>query len=121
MFGRGTSCSIAPPHGRSIKWLSIIDEYTRECLALEVDRTMTSENVLDVLRDLGGDSWRAEAHPQRQWPGVYCRGDSPVSVVGGGGPAVHRTGFTVAERLCGELPQSAAERAARRRDLRECA
>ncbi len=39
-------------NGRSIKWLSIIDEYTRECLALEVDRTMTSENVLDVLRDL---------------------------------------------------------------------
>ena len=41
-------------NGRSIKWLTIIDEYTRECLALEVDRTMTSENVLDVLRDLLG-------------------------------------------------------------------
>lgn len=39
-------------NGRSIKWLSIVDEYTRECLALEVDRTMTSEDVLDVLRDL---------------------------------------------------------------------
>ena len=39
-------------NGRSIKWLSIVDEYTRECLALEVDRTMTSQNVLDVLRDL---------------------------------------------------------------------
>lgn len=39
-------------NGRSIKWLSIVDEYTRECLALEVDRTMASEDVLDVLRDL---------------------------------------------------------------------
>jgi putative transposase len=39
-------------NGRSLKWLSIVDEYTRECLALEVNRTMTSENVLDVLRDL---------------------------------------------------------------------
>jgi putative transposase len=39
-------------NGRSIKWLSIIDEYTRECLALEVDRGLTSESVLDVLRDL---------------------------------------------------------------------
>jgi putative transposase len=39
-------------NGRSIKWLSIVDEYTRECLALEVDRNMTSEDVLDVLRDL---------------------------------------------------------------------
>lgn len=38
--------------GRSIKWLSIVDEYTRECLALEVDRRMTSDDVLDVLADL---------------------------------------------------------------------
>jgi transposase InsO family protein len=38
--------------GRSIKWLSIVDEYTRECLALEVDRRMKSQDVLDVLRDL---------------------------------------------------------------------
>jgi putative transposase len=39
-------------NGRSLKWFSIIDEHTRECLALEVDRHMTSENILDVLRDL---------------------------------------------------------------------
>jgi len=39
-------------NGRSIKWLALIDEYTRECLALEVDRTMTSDDALDVLRDL---------------------------------------------------------------------
>ena len=39
-------------NGRSIKWLSIVDEYTRECLALEVDRRMKSQDVLDVLRDL---------------------------------------------------------------------
>lgn len=25
-------------NGRSLKWLSIVDEYTRECLALEVGR-----------------------------------------------------------------------------------
>ena len=30
-------------NGRPLKWLSIVDEYTRECLALEVDRGMTSE------------------------------------------------------------------------------
>jgi putative transposase len=39
-------------NGRSIKWLSIVDEHTRECLALEVNRRMTSEDALDVLRDL---------------------------------------------------------------------
>ena len=45
VFDRTTS-------GRPLKWLSIVDEYTRECLALEVDRGMTAEDVLDVLRDL---------------------------------------------------------------------
>jgi transposase InsO family protein len=39
-------------HGRPIKWLSIVDEFTRECVALEVDRRMTSDDVLDVLVDL---------------------------------------------------------------------
>jgi len=39
-------------NGRSIKWLAIVDEYTRECLALEVNRGMTSEEVIDVLVDL---------------------------------------------------------------------
>jgi len=39
-------------NGRTLKWLSIVDEHTRECLALEVGRRMTSDDVLDVLRDL---------------------------------------------------------------------
>ena len=38
--------------GRSLKWLSIVDEFTRECLALEVDRSITSGGVLDVLTEL---------------------------------------------------------------------
>ena len=28
--------------GRPLKWLTLVDEYTRECLALEVDRGMTA-------------------------------------------------------------------------------
>ncbi len=38
--------------GRPLKWLSIVDEYTRECLALEVERSITAERVIDVLADL---------------------------------------------------------------------
>ena len=38
--------------GRPLKWLAIMDEYTRECLALEVDRSMTAERVIDVLAEL---------------------------------------------------------------------
>lgn len=38
--------------GRPLKWFAITDEFTRECLALEVDRGMTAERVLDILTDL---------------------------------------------------------------------
>ena len=38
--------------GSPLKWLSIIDEYTRECLALRVDRGVTSEDVIDTLAEL---------------------------------------------------------------------
>ena len=45
MFDRTTS-------GSALKWLSIVDEYTRECLALKVDRSITSEDVIDTLAEL---------------------------------------------------------------------
>lgn len=35
--------------GQPLKWLAITDEYTRECLALEVDRSITAEQIVDVL------------------------------------------------------------------------
>jgi transposase InsO family protein len=38
--------------GRSLKWLSVVDEYTRECLALVAARGITAEDVLDVLAEL---------------------------------------------------------------------
>jgi putative transposase len=38
--------------GRSIKWLSLIDEYTRECLALEARRGMTAEEIRVILAEV---------------------------------------------------------------------
>ncbi len=38
--------------GSPLKWLSIVDEYTRECLALKVARGITSEDVIDTLAEL---------------------------------------------------------------------
>lgn len=38
--------------GSTLKWLSIVDEYTRECLALKVARSITSEDVIDTLAEL---------------------------------------------------------------------
>jgi transposase InsO family protein len=38
--------------GRSFRMLTIIDEFTRECLAIDVARRLTSEDVLERLSDL---------------------------------------------------------------------
>ena len=38
--------------GSVLKWLSIVDEYTRECLCLKVARGITSEDVIDTLAEL---------------------------------------------------------------------
>jgi putative transposase len=35
--------------GRALKWLSIVDEFTRECVCLEVNRSMTARGVAEVL------------------------------------------------------------------------
>jgi transposase InsO family protein len=35
--------------GRSLKWLSLVDEYTRECLALEARRGMTADEIRVIL------------------------------------------------------------------------
>jgi putative transposase len=38
--------------GRSLKWLSLVDEYTRECLALEPRRSMTAEEIRAILAEV---------------------------------------------------------------------
>src|SRR5229473_5053943 len=35
--------------GRRLKWFSVMDEFTRECLALEVERRMTARDVVVIL------------------------------------------------------------------------
>ena len=40
------------PNGKAIRMLTIIDEYIRECLAIEVNRKLNSQNVMHVLSQL---------------------------------------------------------------------
>ena len=39
-------------YGKSFRMLNIIDEYTRECLAIELKRKITSQDVIDQLFEL---------------------------------------------------------------------
>jgi transposase InsO family protein len=40
---------------KSLKWLSVVDEYTRECLALEVGRELTGRRLTKVLDRLSDE------------------------------------------------------------------
>ena len=39
-------------NGRKFRMLNVIDEFTRECLAIKIDRKLKSTDVIDVLSDL---------------------------------------------------------------------
>jgi transposase InsO family protein len=41
--------------GRSLKWLSLVDEYTRECLVLEARRSMTAEEIRVILAEVAAE------------------------------------------------------------------
>jgi putative transposase len=59
--------------GSPLKWLSLVDEYSRECLALKVDRSITSEDVIDSL---------AELFAMRGVPGAIRSDNGPEFVAG---------------------------------------
>jgi len=39
-------------NGVKFRILNVIDEYTRECLAIKVDRRLNSHDVMELLTDL---------------------------------------------------------------------
>ena len=97
--GAMTSSRIERADGRAFRMLVIVDEHTRECLAIDVARKLTSEDLLERLSDLFicrgvPDYVRSDngpeftAHRVRDWL-------ETVEVK----TLVHRTGFTLGERL----------------------
>jgi putative transposase len=40
--------------GRTLKMMPVVDEYTRECLSIEVERSITAEDVIETLASLFG-------------------------------------------------------------------
>ena len=47
--------------GRTLKLLNIIDEFTRECLSIEVDRSIDADHVVRVLDRIAAERGRAAA------------------------------------------------------------
>src|SRR3954471_7748524 len=64
--------------GRGLKWLSLVDEYTRECLALEARRGMTAEEISVILAEVaarrGGPPHRVRSDNGPEFAAEAVRG-----------------------------------------------
>ena len=103
--------------GRSLRLLTLIDEYTRECLAIRVARRLSSQEVIDTLAEV----MLVKGIPE------YLRSDNGPEFVArelrhwlakpGHGNAVHRTGKSMGKRLLRELQRETAGGMLEWRDL----
>jgi putative transposase len=59
--------------GRAIRVLSVVDAYTRECLALEVDTSFASRRVTRVLESIVAEQGTPQAIPCDNGPELTCR------------------------------------------------
>ena len=103
--------------GRAFRMLNVLDEFTRESLAIRVRRKLSSTDVIDVLTDLfilrGIPAWiRSDNGPEfvaeavRRW----------ITAVGGSN-RFHRAGLALGEWLHRELQCPTARRVPERGDL----
>ena len=103
--------------GRAFRMLTVIDEFSRECMAIAVARHLRSDDVLQVLTDLftrygAPDYIRSDngseftAKSVRAWVAAGRCED-----------AVHRTRVTMGEWLQRVVQRQAPRRAAERRNL----
>ena len=105
--------------GRGLKMLPVVDEFTRECLTIEVERSLTAEDVVSTLEYL----FEVRGEPE------YIRSDNGPEFIAEAveelaGPAwvedaVHRPGEPVGERLQRDVQQPAEGRAAGPRGVRD--
>ena len=85
--------------GRRLKWFSVLDEYPRECLALEVERRMTAKDVAAILTWLEGKRGTPGAIRSNNGPEFIARAIQSWLGTRPGCAVVYCTGQSVGERL----------------------
>ncbi len=93
--------------GRTIRMLTMIDEYTRECLAIRVARRLGSYEVIEALADVMlsrgvPENIRSDNGPE------FVAGNLDGWEIHGNGNTLHRAGESLGERLLRELQREAA-------------
>jgi hypothetical protein len=79
--------------------LTLIDEFTRECLAIRVARRLGQYEVIEALADVMLLRGIPENIRSDKWVRVRCRRTAEVAGESRYGNAVHRAGQSVGERL----------------------
>ena len=102
---------------RKVRMLNVIDEFTRECLAIRVAAGLNSTDVIDVLSDLFILRGVPGPYPVRQRRRVHRESRSRMDHRGRCAHGLHRAGKPMGERLLRELQLEAPRRASQRRDL----
>ena len=107
--------------GRGVRLLTVMDEYTRECLAIRAERHMRSADVTETLAELMlirgvPEHIRSDNGPEfmtravREWAGGRGSAD-----------ALHRARLTVGERVYRELQPQSAGRVAQQGGIQHAA
>ena len=89
--------------GGMLRMLNILDEYTRECLCVHVDRR--SQGQADHVR-VDRAPWSARSYPQRQRLRVHRARTTPLACRESDQDALHRARKPLAEWIRGELQRS---------------
>jgi transposase InsO family protein len=83
--------------GRRLKLLAVVDEFTRECLTLEVERRMEAQDVMGVLEALFAVRGTPRHLRSDNGPEFVSRRIQAWLAQRQTGPAVHRAGQSLGE------------------------
>ena len=86
-----------------MKWLVVLDEYTRECLGLEVAHAMGAREVVVILEKLVAERGASEFIRSDNGPEFVAWEVREWITIKGRQDALHRTRQAIAKLLYGEL------------------
>jgi transposase InsO family protein len=92
--------------GSRLKMMPIVDEYSRECLSIEVERSITAEDVVSTLASLFCQKGEPAFIRSDNGPEFIAKAIRRWLEVSGVGTLYNRTGICVGERLLGDVHQS---------------
>ncbi len=105
--------------GRMLKFLNVIDEFTREALATDVERSIDADGVVACLERLAAERGAPAYVRFDHGPEFIAYARGRLVPLQRNGHGVHRPGLTVAERLGRELQREDARRAPQRSAVRQ--